>query len=408
MTDKSFQVISQGFIDPKRYIYDLDDRREVYFDPLRERVLRPIRNATAMRAINLLRDAFNVEEIDGDTIIQKKIFFPNNIRVWCSDQVEHQASFVHELYNVLKGLNINLFDGHPYNVVFDGPRLKWIDLGSLRRTDEPSGSCLREINQYLAIAPFYRIGFCRALRESHYSTGENEKMLEAGFAGLAEKDVALTWTEKFYRLRDGDKHRREGTWINYSADVATIENTIDNGQYAQAIIRLIAERGVKTMMDIGCNNGRYSTVAARRGVEVVALDIEDALICDLYNYSRTRDLPITALVSDLTLYCNVVDNTPAPFRPTCDLIVAYAVTHHMVHRFDYSFERFFDEIARFSPKTVLLDFVDYSDSYLSRQTPRDWYTLENFLACAAGRGFTHETAPTDNPARTLVILTGID
>jgi SAM-dependent methyltransferase len=406
MSDNSLQLIRQGSIDPKRYIYDLEDRREVYFSPARDKILRPIRNAVALRAVNFLRDAFNVEEIDGDIAIQKKITFPNNIRVWSSLQVSHQASFVLELYDVLKGLNVNLFDGHPYNVMFDGAQFKWVDLGSLRRPDEASGSCVREINQYAAVGPFYRIAYCRALRQSNYRTGENEEMLKAGFAGLAEQDIALSWAEKFYRLRDGDKHRRDGTWIDYSPPIASIEGTVDDGQYAGAIIRLIAERGVRTMMDIGCNNGRYTVVAAKRGVEVVALDIEDALICELYEYARLRNLPITPLVSDFRLYCQVVDGTPEVFRPQCDLVVAYAILHHLVHRFDYRFERFFDEIAKFSPKTILLDFVDYSDVYLKRQQARDWYTIDNFLACARAKGFAHESEPsTTNSARTLIVLT---
>jgi len=399
------ELISEGYIVPNRYLYDLHDRREAYFDSDRDKIIRPIRNADALRAINFLRDTFNVEAIEGENIVQRRVTFPNNIRVWSSLQVEHQASFVFELYNILKGLNVNLYDGHPYNIVFDGPHPKWVDLGSLRKPDEPSGSCVREVNQYAALAPFYRIGFCRALRDSNFDTGENERMLEAGFVGLAEQDVALTWTEKFYRLRDGAKHRRDGTWVGYSPPVSSIEDTIDDGQYAQAIVRLIAERGVRTMMDIGCNNGRYTAVAAKRGIEVVALDIEDALICDLYEYARTKNLPITPLVSDLTLYCRVVTESQPAFRPLCDLVVAYAVTHHMVHRFDYTFERIFDEMGLFSPSTILLDFVDYSDEFLKHQQPRAWYCLANFLACATKRGFAHETAPTDNPARTLVVLT---
>jgi hypothetical protein len=403
------QLISEGFIDPKRYFYDPVDRREVYFDPSSNKILRPIRNPRALRAVNLLREAFNVEDINGELVVQKKIVFPNCIRVWSSTQVAYQAAFILELYNVLQGLSVNLIDGHPYNVMFDGAHLKWLDLGSLRGLDEAAGSCLREVNQYAALETFYRIGYCRALRVSNYQSGANEEMLEAGFAGLAEDDVALTWTEKFYRLRDGDKHRRDGTWIDYSPPIASIADKVDEGQYAQAIIRLVARHGIRTMMDIGCNNGRYTLVAAKRGVEVVSLDIEDGLICELYDYARAQNLPITPLVSDLSLYHRIAGESHEAFRPVCDLILAYAVLHHIVHRFQYSFERFFDEVGLFCPKVILLDFIDYSDTYLSRQQRLDWYTIENFLVCAAARGFSVETVPSEsNPARTLVILTGID
>ena len=279
------------------------------------------------------------------------------------------STFTLELFNVLQGLNVNLKDGHPLNVIFEGPHPKWIDLGSLRSLDEALGSCEQQVNQYASIADFYRIGFCRKIRElpRYPETGEIEIMLKSFFEALAEDDPTLSFTEKYYRLRGGVEYRREGHWVGYTEEFKTKDGGNSRTEYTDLLNQVIDKFDVKTMVDLGCNTGQYSIIAAKRGVEVLALDIEDALIYELFEYSLKEELPTTALVSDLKLYCRQLDKTHIQFCPNVDLFLGYAILHHMVHRADYSFKAFFDEAERFLPRVYLITFVDYTDFNLSKR-----------------------------------------
>jgi SAM-dependent methyltransferase len=398
------ELISEGFTDPKRYIYDLDDRRDVWFDFSTDRVVRPINNEDALRAINLLKDCFAVESIDGNTVVQRKIKYPNFIGVWSSAQVTHQARFILEIYELLKGLNVNLFDGHPWNIIFEGAQPRWIDLGSLRRFDEASGSCVREVNQYVTAAEFYRIGYCKGFREKTFGTGEVEDMLKGGFESLAEEDPILSYTEKFYRLREREERDRKGTWIGYSENLEILAEEKNLTAYATTLIDVIEKHDAKSMIDLGCNNGQYSAIAARRGVEVLALDVEDALICELFEYTLKQNLTITPVVANLSLYRHANEIVQEPFRATADIILAYAILHHMVHRDSYDFERFFDEIHYFEPKILILSFVSYDDiKFVEPKDRFDWYNQQNFISVAKKFGYAVEIVPTTNTARNILV-----
>ena len=415
-----FELLRKGFVD--EYINDPNDPREVWFDPANNRVIREVKMPIALRAIGLLKDSFAVERIEDTTVIQRKLLFPNNIGIWSSAQVLHQAGFILELYDLLKGLQVNLYDGHPYNVVYEGSEPRWVDLGSLRSFSEPKGSCVDQINEFVALAEFFRIGFCHKIRKICVDCSSEvqltkplwindvELMLRTCFEGLAEKDPNLSYVEKFYRLRDGENRQREGTWIGYSESLYTSEKGKTPSVYEKIINRVIGENNIKTMIDIGCNNGKYSVIAARQGVQVLALDVEDALICELFEYVSEEKLTITPVVSDLSLYCQTCNLTHKQFRPKVDLILAYAILHHMFHQdyithgSKYDFESFFEEIKIFEPKVLILGFVSYEDiAFVQAENRKDWYNLENLLRVAHQKGYSTDVIPTNNTARNIIV-----
>ena len=53
-----FELLRKGFVD--EYINDPNDPREVWFDPVNDRVLREVNMPIALRAIGLLKDSFAV------------------------------------------------------------------------------------------------------------------------------------------------------------------------------------------------------------------------------------------------------------------------------------------------------------------------------------------------------------
>ena len=49
-------MISEGFVDPSRYIFDLDDAREVWYDKLKKHIVWPVHGNKALLAIKLLNN----------------------------------------------------------------------------------------------------------------------------------------------------------------------------------------------------------------------------------------------------------------------------------------------------------------------------------------------------------------
>lgn len=57
-----------------------------------------------------------------------------------------------------------------------------------------------------------------------------------------------------------------------------------------------------TVLDIGCGQGRDAIFIARRGHAVTAMDLSPAGIADIQAVAKTENLPLTAVVADVTTY----------------------------------------------------------------------------------------------------------
>jgi hypothetical protein len=127
----------------------------------------------------------------------------------------------------------------------------------------------------------------------------------------------------------------------------------------------------KNLWDIGANNGLYSRIAAKKGISVISMDFDEAVVEQ--NYLRVKavqEKKILPLVSD------IANPTPAIgwhnrerlsilSRPLPDAVLALALIHHLAISKNVPFEkiaRLFSEIA----PALIIEFVPKDD----RQTKR--------------------------------------
>ena len=75
---------------------------------------------------------------------------------------------------------------------------------------------------------------------------------------------------------------------------------------------------------------------------------------------------------------------PAADRLSCELVMALAVTHHLVFKLGLNFELIAEAMDAFSERWLIVEFVPADDLYVSEWIQKnpskaDWYNLENFL-----------------------------
>src|SRR5262249_4782883 len=137
--------------------------------------------------------------------------------------------------------------------------------------------------------------------------------------------------KKVSRLAEG--YRPRGTWSTYTATCTYDEA----GEAAKKTVVKDFLQTVKpeSVLDLGCNTGDYSIIAAENGAKVVAVDSDHDAIELMYRRLRGKLLSITPMVVDISNPSPAIgfrnrerDSFLRRMRADCTL--ALALLHHLV------------------------------------------------------------------------------
>lgn len=166
----------------------------------------------------------------------------------------------------------------------------------------------------------------------------------------------------------------------------------------------------QTVLDLACNTGWFSILAANLGSSVVAVDIDESCVDKLYEYAKNEHLSILPLVIDIThatedvfplsqddlIYQKRMTHTTpllisAERRLQCDMVLVLALIHHLVLGQNMDFTRIRKILDPLSKKYLIIEFVAKTDNLIvedpgffpafkTNPDAFDWYTMENLLA----------------------------
>lgn len=350
---------------------------------------------------------------------------------WCAEMLQ-QAALAHcRLLAALAGQGMALKDAHPWNVLFDGTRAIFIDIGSivplptlaeldyLTRAQGRSGTALAGEVFRLMFLPYFVLplafhqaglghvardmlwryplngagrhprvtDYLRATRPGQWGRAlrglrrarraaadfrrlcaelERSGALDAFASGLAALvgDLSPPRAESAYSgyyAAKGEEHAhdRPETW---NAKQRAVANALDN-------------REIRTVLDIACNTGWYSRLAAQLGKQVTAIDIDDACIAELYRRAGAAGEAIVPLVLDLA--------QPTPDRQRAqdggllligserrlqaDLVLALGILHHLVLGAGISLAEALARLAAPARLSLVIEFVGADDELVMKE-----------------------------------------
>lgn len=305
--------------------------------------------------------------------------------------------------------DLALKDASPYNVQWRGARPVFIDVGSFERLrpEEPWAGYRQFCMLFLyplMLQAYKDLPFHAALRgsldgipphdaramlagerfkkgvmanvllharlESRYAAVEGERvkrdLRRAGFS----KELLAANFGKLEKLVRGLEWKPGATaWSGYGAD-----NSYDEATAAakEAFVReATARRRWALAWDVGCNDGRYTRIAADAADVVVALDADHATVDALYR--RLRDERHDRI---LPLVMNVCDPSPdlgwrgrerasLERRGTPELVLCLAVVHHVCITGNVPVRAFLDWL-RSLDAALVIEFPDRSDPLVQR------------------------------------------
>jgi hypothetical protein len=177
-----------------------------------------------------------------------------------------------------------------------------------------------------------------------------------------------------------------------------------------SVFSALAKLRPASVLEIGCNRGWYSQLAATLGSKVVSFDIDEMCTTLLFEDSKTNNFSVLPLVMDLKNpspgygLCNKWF-PPAAKRLRCDMVLALALVHHLVFKERLRVDQIAEALNEFSRRWLLVEFVPREDKYVKDWWSEEyaWYNLESL--CSALSKFFHkiEIMPSDPPPRQLLL-----
>lgn len=168
------------------------------------------------------------------------------------------------------------------------------------------------------------------------------------------------------------------------------------------------------VLDIGCNTGDYSRIAAAAGAAVLATDFDISAVEQMYQRLRQEPADITPMVVDIANptpgigYLNA--ERPAFLeRAQPDCVLALAVIHHLLVGANLPMASIRDLFAKLTRRHLILEFVPTDDVMFRRLIAFrvnlfDHITLDHCLEIFGGKFTLVRQEPIQNSPRTLLLF----
>lgn len=155
------------------------------------------------------------------------------------------------------------------------------------------------------------------------------------------------------------------------------------------VLSAIEDRRPQRVLDVGCNTGHFSALAARRGAAVVGIDSDPVVVGETWRRATADRLPILPLVVDLARPSPGVGwrNGECPgfldrAHGGFDLVLMLAVIHHMLVTERVPLDAIVEVVAELTADRIVVEYVGPADPCF-RQITRGRDSLYGFLSSAA-------------------------
>ena len=360
-------------------------------------------------------------KIDGYDLVLKHPILPvvSYPFEWTPSMFKDAALNILKLNMALAKHGLCTQDAHPWNVLFDGRVPKFVDFTSI--IDLPAygvSYVINEFNKYctnplLLMAKGYHKTF-RSLtheifcypdaelvrelygpqitayrlwqvvldRTRHYTTYFIEGENQSGYGEEVKKLKSLV-----NRIESIDVRPKVSEWSNYYSGENELPiydgskerlHYIKNSTAKHAIVdHLLENIQPNTVLDIGCNRGLYSQMAASRGAKVIGIDIDEQALDQMYCDSKNINTYVIPLYINAVAPEEAIGFKEIPFpsvteRIKSDCVLCLALVHHLVFKvFQMNFIHIAKLLDSYSKKYLIVEFIPKEDKHVS-----EWYTLE--------------------------------
>jgi SAM-dependent methyltransferase len=340
----------------------------------------------------------------------ERVFFPSFPHEWPAEMLYEAGKLTLNLALGLYPEGLGLKDATPQNILFSGPNPIFVDLLSIEKRNPrdaswlPFAQFLRTFllpllaNRYFNLSlqmmftsrrdgiepeelypmcqPWQRLlpPFFSLVTIPTWLMSRRRQPLEASAMSLCDNVGKAKFI--FQSLLGHLKRqlalvqptdRKRSVWSNYMAETLPYSSEQFQGKniFLEAVT---AELKPKTVLDIGCNTGHFSALAARSGAKVVAIDFDAAVVSSTWWRAKKDNLDVLPLVVNITRPSPAVgwrNRESASFidraRGQFDMVFMLAVMHHMVVGERIPLKEVFELVAQITKRWLVIEFIGPTD-----------------------------------------------
>ncbi len=185
--------------------------------------------------------------------------------------------------------------------------------------------------------------------------------------------------------RIATSYRHGGLWSRYSSN-SPYGPAAENAK-KRLTTDFLGRARPSTVLDLGCNTGDFSRIAAEAGARVLAIDSDHDSIDLLYRQGRQASVGILPLVVDLANPSPAVgyrnhERDAFLARAEADCVLALALVHHLLVTANLSLAMIRDLLASLTRRWLVLEFIPpqdpmFRDLLRFRHESFDFLTLDN-------------------------------
>ena len=172
---------------------------------------------------------------------------------------------------------------------------------------------------------------------------------------------------KIRKLASGFKPR--GVWADYTS-TCSYDQAAETAK-KELVRDFLNSTRPRCVLDLGCNTGDYSFIAAESGAQVIAADGDPAAVELLYHRLKKDPRPISPVVLDLANPSPAIgyrNRERANFfdRAKSDCVLALALIHHLLVSANFSLAAIRDLFCDLTKEYLVLEFVPTNDPMFQR------------------------------------------
>jgi SAM-dependent methyltransferase len=355
----------------------------------------------------------------------------------------------------LNSVGAVLKDASPWNIFYRGPQPILVDLTSIRLQEKDllwvaynqficqflfpllvgyytngkttrslmlasqNGISENEVSQFLPASAnikypwlLSRLVIPKTMMKFLRSTGQEKE-----FVKIQQKASYTTQARQafFVSLRkdiDTLQFKSKGSlWSKYYQDINAFFEPEHFHDKQRSVAEFLQQTKPKTVVDIGCNLGGYSFLAAQAGARVTSFDTDEDSVAMLYRLAKEKQLDIAPFVADV-IYpptqsgWRAEEFASAPVRFRSEMALALALIHHLAISQNLTFERIVATLSDYCDKYLITEFVPLDDPrsqelLLTSRRDMSWYLLDAFVDELKKEFRTVKIVPSFPAGRTL-------
>lgn len=343
---------------------------------------------------------------------------------WSAEGLKRAALCHLELSDALARSGYCLKDAHTWNVLFDGTQPVVTDFGSIRPLAELCWDAwLPEFDKYFLVPLLLfkagRTALARALMREHV-IGVGNWLIDhdpaaLGLGTLSERlpgphAPEATFGALRQLIEDLSFPVEAGEWTAYPQPVSCSGDSLRTKD--RLVEALLSVRQSASVMDLGTNHGLHAFMSETRGALVLACDIDEACLNDVYVRARQANARILPLYVDVVWPLGTggafATIASAHDRLRCDLVLALALVHHVCMRQRFDPDAFVAGLAAFAHHAAIVEFVPADDWHVAQWglVPPAGYSIDEFHTSLARRFDRVVRVPSDPSPRVFFVCEG--